>query len=176
MKSKFKKVLIVTVLMGLTQTICAQEDHLNTLIKKVAVSSNSEHYFNNIENQMLGRASWKIKCEYRVYDDVKACVMRKGPLSIARIHHEYVVNLGSQHATHSLAKIRVDQGPVQQQLGGFFREGDQLIEQFKKGYFAYTEYKNKENKVIQHQLSLMGFAYAFNDMQEQFNHISNKDY
>ena len=172
----FKKKLLVLGLLGWIESVNAQEDHLNTLIKKVAVSPASDRHFNNIENQMLGRASWKIKCEYRKYDEVKACVMRKGPLSVARINHDYVVNVGEHHAPNSYGKIRIDQHSNQQQLGGFFRNGQSMITQFKTGHFAYTQYQNNEHRIVEHQLSLLGFTYAFNDMQEQFNRISSKTY
>ena len=41
---------------------------------------------------------------------------------------------------------------------------------------TYTQYQNNEHRIVEHQLSLLGFTYAFNDMQEQFNRISSKTY
>lgn len=168
-----KKSILSCILCGLMSHVFASnDDQINFLIKKAAAEKQIDSRIDTIENQMLGRASWSIKCEYRVFDDIKACVMTKGHLSIARLNNNYVVNVGENHAKASYAQIRVDNNAVKQEVEGFFRNGQALIEQFKKGYYVYTRYTPKGKNSVENKLSLIGFSYAFNDMQNQFNKIN----
>ena len=60
----------------------AADDRISNLILKVNAKANNNADIDLIENKLLGRASWKIKCQYKVFEDMKACVMSKGPISI----------------------------------------------------------------------------------------------
>ena len=59
----------------------AADDRISNLILKVNAKANNNADIDLIENKLLGRASWKIKCQYKVFEDMKACVVSKGPIS-----------------------------------------------------------------------------------------------
>lgn len=143
------------------------DDQLSTLITKVSSQSKVDS-ISAMENNLLGRASWKIKCQYKAFDDMKACVMSKGPISILRLNSQYIVSIGEKHEKNSSAYIRVDQGDALQEREGLFRNGSALVGQMKRGNFAFTRFQQAKNKQIENKVSLIGFTDAFNDMEAQF--------
>lgn len=172
MKSNVIKNLLLCTLLGTAlPTFAMKEDQINLLIKKVTNERQMDSSSDNIENQMIGRASWSIKCEYRVFDDIKACIMTKGPVSVARLNNKYIVYVGENHAKSSTAQIRIDNNLMYQGPEGFFRTGNMLIDEFKKGYYVYTRYVPKGKGNVENKLSLVGFTFAFNDMESRFNRI-----
>lgn len=169
----FKKTLQLGLLilsvstLGFIGSVHAAVDQLSSLITKVNNQSKSDEISAG-ESRLLGRASWKIKCQYKAFDDMKACVMSKGPISVLHLNNQYIVNIGEKHEKNSQAYIRIDQGDTLQEREGFFRNGSSLIGQMKRGNFAFTRFKQSKNQQIEHKISLNGFTDAFNDMEAQF--------
>lgn len=143
------------------------DDQLSSLITKVSNQSKIDT-ISAMENRLLGRASWKIKCQYKAFDDMKACVMSKGPISILRLNNQYIINIGEKHQKNSEAYIRVDQSDTLQEREGLFRNASSLVGQMKRGNFAFTRFYQVKNKPIEHKISLIGFTDALNDMEAQF--------
>lgn len=157
----------------LATTVHAADDQLSSLITKVSSHSKSDA-ITAMESRLLGRASWKIKCQYKAFDDMKACVMSKGTISILHLNSQYIVNIGEKHEKNSLAYIRIDQGDTLQEREGLFRNGNNLIGQMKRGNFAFTRYSQGKNQQIENKISLNGFTDAFNDMEAQFSKLDDK--
>ncbi|WP_111860460.1 hypothetical protein [Acinetobacter sp. CFCC 10889] len=148
------------------------DDQLSTLITKVGSQSKTDT-ISAMENKLLGRASWKIKCQYKAFDDMKACVMSKGPISILHLNNQYIVNIGEKHEKNSQAYIRIDQADTLQEREGLFRNGNSLIGQMKRGNFAFTRFQQSKNQQIENKISLTGFTDAFNDMEAQFARLGD---
>ena len=91
----FKKTLQLGLLilsvstLGFIGSVHAAVDQLSSLITKVNNQSKSDEISAG-ESRMLGRASWKIKCQYKAFDDMKACVMSKGPISVLHLNNQYI--------------------------------------------------------------------------------------
>ena len=151
----------------------ASEDQISSLILKVNAKSNRNAEIDLIENKLLGRASWKIKCQYKVFEDTKACVMNKGPISILHVNQQYIVNIGEKHLKDNPAFVYVDNNEILQEREGLFRNGSELINQFKRGNFAFTRFQNNKKQLIENKISLDGFTDAFNDMEVQFSKLGN---
>ena len=172
MKSNVIKNLLLCTLLGTTiPAFATKEDRLNLLIQKVGIEKQMDGNSETTENQLLGRASWSIKCEYRVFDDIKACLMTKGPVTVARVNNKYFVYVGDNHAKKSITQLRVDNNLMFQGSEGYFKTGSMLIDEFKKGYFVYTRYEPKGKNKVENKLSLLGFTSAYNDMESRFNRI-----
>lgn len=152
----------------------AADDRISNLILKVNAKANNNADIDLIENKLLGRASWKIKCQYKVFEDVKACVMNKGPISILHVNHQYIVNIGEKNLKDNPAYVYVDNNEILQEREGLFRNGDELIKQFKRGNYAFTRFQNNKKQLIENKISLNGFTDAFNDMEAQFLNLGNE--
>ncbi|KAB1851415.1 hypothetical protein F4W09_16405 [Acinetobacter tandoii] len=151
----------------------ASEDQISNLILKVNAKSSNYVEMDLIENKLLGRASWKIKCQYKVFEDMKACVMSKGPISILHVNYQYIVNIGEKHLKDNPVFIHVDNKGILQEREGLFRNGSELIKQFKSGNYAFTRFQNNKKQLIENKISLDGFTDAFNDMEDQFSKLGN---
>ena len=151
----------------------ASEDQISTLILKANAKSSNKTEIDLIEKKLLGRASWKIKCQYKVFEDMKACVMSKGPISILHVNYQYIVNVGEKHLKDNPAFIHVDNKGILQEREGLFRNGTELIKQFKSGNYAFTRFQNNKKQLIENKISLDGFTDAFNDMEDQFSKLGN---
>lgn len=175
----FKKTLLRLGLLSLSifpaffiATTYAAEDRLSSLILRVNAQSNNDE-ISLVENKLLGRASWKIKCQYKTFEDMKACVMSKGAISVLHINNQYIVNIGQKHQKDTMTFIRVDQGESLQAREGLFRNGNDLIDLLKRGNYAYTRFQQNKTQYIEDKTSLLGFTDAFNDMEAQFSKLSN---
>ena len=168
-----KLFLFFFILMSSSVNTTYAEDKISSLILKVSSKSNNNEEIDLLENKLLGRASWKIKCQYKVFEDIKACVMSKGPISVLRVNQQYIVNIGEKHLKDNLAFIHVDQQEILKEREGLFRNGSELIKQFKRGNFAFTRFQNNKKQVIENKVSLDGFTDAFNDMEAQFSKLGN---
>ena len=151
----------------------ASEDRLSTLILKINTKLSNNGEIDLLENKLIGRASWRIKCQYKVFEDIKACVMSKGPISILNINNKYVVNVGENHLKDNPAFIHIDNKDILQEREGLFRNGSELIKQLKRGNYAYTRFQNNKKQLIENKIPLVGFTDAFNDMEAQFLNLSN---
>lgn len=152
----------------MTGNLYAADDQLSSLITRVNTQAKNSDVISPMENKLLGRASWKIKCQYKAFDDMKACVMSKGPISILHMNNQYIVNIGDKHEKNTMAFIRVDQGDSLQEREGLFRNGTNIIGQLKRGNYAYTRFQRNKGQAIENKISLIGFTDAFNDMDAQF--------
>lgn len=168
-----KLFLFFFILMSSSVNTTYAEDKISSLILKVSSKSNNNEEIDLLENKLLGRASWKIKCQYKVFEDIKACVMSKGPISVLRVNQQYIVNIGEKHLKDNPAFIHVDQQEILKEREGLFRNGSELIKQFKRGNFAFTRFQNNKKQVIENKVSLDGFTDAFNDMEAQFSKLGN---
>ncbi|WP_254433795.1 hypothetical protein [Acinetobacter sp. Marseille-Q1618] len=155
-----------------TTQVNAADDQLSSLITKVSSQAKSDA-ITDVENKLLGRASWKIKCQYKAFDDIKACVMSKGPISVLHLNNQYIVNIGEKHEKNSIAYVRIDQGNTLQEREGLFRNANGVIGQLKRGNFAFTRYQKAKNQQIENKISLTGFTDAFNDMEAQFSKLGD---
>jgi len=151
----------------------ASEDQLSTLILKINTKPSNNGEVDLLENKFLGRASWNIKCQYKVFEDIKACVMSKGPISILNVNNQYVVNIGEKHLKNNPAFIHVDNKDILQEREGLFRNGSEIIKQLKRGNYAYTRFQNNKKQLIENKIPLIGFTDAFNDMEAQFLKLGN---
>ncbi len=150
----------------------ASEDRLSTLILKINTKLSNNGEIDLLENKLIGRASWRIKCQYKVFEDIKACVMSKGPISILNVNNKYVVNVGENHLKDNPAFIHIDNKDILQEREGLFN-GSELIKQLKRGNYAYTRFQNNKKQLIENKIPLVGFTDAFNDMEAQFLNLSN---
>lgn len=153
--------------------VSASEDQLSTLILKVNAKSSSNAEIDLMENKLIERASWKIKCQYKVFEDMKACIMSKGPISILHVNHQYIVNIGEKQLKNNPVFIHIDNKEILQEREGLFRNSSELIKQFKRGNYAFTRFYNNKKQLIENKVSLDGFTDAFNDMEVQFSKLGN---
>lgn len=166
-------VLLVVFPVFLTGAVHAADDQLSSLITRVNTQTKNSDVISPLENKLLGRASWKIKCQYKAFDDMKACVMSKGPISILHMNSQYIVNIGDKHEKNTMAFIRVDQGDSLQDREGLFRNGTNIVGQLKRGNYAYTRFQQNKGQAIENKISLVGFTDAFNDMEAQFAKLAD---
>ena len=173
MKFVFKMNLILCIWGGVVHHTWAKEDQISALIKKVNVQSYVDGSGNTYENQLIGKSSWKIRCQYKVFDDKKVCLMTKGPISLMKLNSSYILNVGENHTKNSMAQIRIDNNASLKAREGLFRHANDLITQFKQGYYVYTRYNSsKTGEDVEHKLSLIGFSFALNEMENQFRKIN----
>ncbi|MFU9046414.1 invasion associated locus B family protein [Acinetobacter tibetensis] len=97
--------------------------------------------------------------------------MSKGPISILHVNHQYIVNIGEKHLKDNPAFIHIDNKEILQEREGLFRNGSELIKQFKGGNYAFTRFQNNKKQLIENKISLDGFTDAFNDMEAQFSKL-----
>lgn len=162
-------------------TTGAAEDSLNQLIQKIEYKSQTQtnegkrapERLDQLETQLLGRASWDIQCWMKVYDEAKICVMQKNHITVVRFNDRYSVNIGEKHLKDSLTELRIDQRDPITTREGLYREGEQVIDQMKKGYNIYTRHHERDQKKpVEHKISLIGFTSAFVDMEDRFKKLS----
>ena len=152
----------------LITNICLADDALNSLINKVSNQNKSNEKITALENQLLGRLSWQIKCKAQTSDIAKACMMNKGSITVLHFQDQYVVNIAEKLAKNSTVNIRIDEGKTYSAVEGLYRNSSELITEFKKGHEATIQYKKPDNKNYEMKISLVGFTAAFNDMEDQF--------
>ena len=70
--------------------------------------------------------------------------------------------------------LYVDNNEILQAREGLFRNGDELIKQFKRGNYAFTRFQNNKKQLVENKISLNGFTDAFNDMEAQFSNLGNE--
>lgn len=147
------------------------DDQLTDLISRVEYPARSKEEVDRLNSQ-VARASWRIKCWVRVFEDTKVCVMQKSHLTVMRLEDSYSVSIGTQHQKNSSTTIRIDQGQLIQAREGLYREALPVIEQMKRGYYLFSCYKMSEKgNLIENKISLLGFTEAFNDMQQQYRKL-----
>lgn len=151
----------------------ATHDALSSLILRVSTQSQNNEAALPLENKLLGRVSWEIKCQYNAVDDVKACAMSKGPISVLHLNNQYIISVGKNHKKESTSVIRVDKNIDFQEREGLFRNADTLIDQFKRGGYVYTRFQPNQGVAIESKISLLGFTDAFNDMEAKFLKLGN---
>lgn len=156
--------------------VIVKDDQISDLIKKVEYrSQQDEKQITKIENQMLDRASWNIKCKYKVFDDTKVCLMQKGDLSVLHLNNQFIVNIGEKVLKNSMVSVKIDNHKIFQDREGLFRNANTMIEQFKRGNFVFARYvTSTKNQEIERKISLAGFTEAFNDMESQFLSLNNE--
>lgn len=165
---------VLLILAGLNTSQAATnpvDDQLNQLIQKVESQSNKDQI--DRLNSQVARASWRIKCWVRVFEDTKICVMQKNYLTIMRLNDTYSVSIGGKHQKNSMTKIRIDEGEVIGAREGLYRDAMPVIDQMKRGYHLFTRYTSQDKGTnVESKVSLMGFTEAFNDMQMQYRKIN----
>ena len=86
----------------------------------------------------------------------------------------YIVNIGEKNLKDNPAYVYVDNNEILQEREGLFRNGDELIKQFKRGNYAFTRFQNNKKQLVENKISLNGFTDAFNDMEVQFSNLGNE--
>ena len=147
------------------------EDEISSILKRVNPTSQDIQIAQR-EKELLGRVSWKIQCRSKGYENNDLCIMTKGPFSIIKIKNSYTLSLGENHQKNSNTHLKIDSNDVITAREGLYRNADDIIEQFKNGLIAYSNYaaKNK-NADINDKTSLIGFTAAFNDMENQYEQL-----
>lgn len=171
----FSSVLGVVLLNGCAGVAHAQDDKISQLIQRVEYQKkNDTKNLDQLEDKMLGRASWSIECRYQVFDDVKACMMQKGAITVMHLNNSYVVSVGERVQVDSQVAIYVDKNSIQKADDGLFRDASRLIDQFKKGTYAFIRYQSEGNsRNTEAKISLLGFTDAFNDMEKRFKQLNS---
>lgn len=171
----FMGVLGFLLLNGCTSIAHAQDDKISQLIQRVEYQKTKDNKtLDQLEDKMLGRASWNIECRYQVFDDVKACMMQKGAITVMHLNNSYVVNVGERVQSGTQVSIYVDKNTIQRADDGLFRDSSRLIEQFKKGSHAFIRYQAEGNsRNTEAKISLLGFTDAFNDMEKRFKLLNS---
>lgn len=169
--------LAILLLNGCTSIAHAQDDRILQLIQRVEYQKKKDNKnLDQLEDKMLGRASWKIECRYQLFDDIKACMMQKGEITVMRLNNSYVVNVGEQVVPDSQVAIYVDKNAIQKADDGLFRHANRLLEQFKRGNYALIKYQMIGNQNhSEAKISLLGFTDAFNDMEKRFKQLNSSN-
>ena len=150
------------------------DDRLADLIRVVEYSKNHEE-ISQLENRIVARSSWNVRCWIKVFDQAKICTLQKDNITVIRLNHDYSVVIGNQPSKSPKTALRVDQHPVIYTQDGSFRNALQLIEQFKRGYYVYTRFQQTHQfEDIDQQVSLMGFQDAFRQMEKQFAQLEQQ--
>lgn len=175
----FKNTLVAVFSLSIMSIYSSEEayaahDALSSLILKISTQSSVGETVLPLENKLLGRVSWEIKCQYNATDDVKACVMSKGSISVLHLNNQYIINVGNGHKKESMGLIRVDKNTDFLEREGLFRNANTLIDQFKRGNYAYTRFQPSQGAVVESKISLLGFTDAFNDMEAKFLKLGNE--
>jgi invasion protein IalB len=170
----FKICGIFLILLGINSAhagVSTIDDQLTALISRVEHPIQRKEQADRLNSQ-VARASWRIKCWVRVFEDTKVCVIQKNQLTVIRLEDSYSVSIGSQHQKNSMTTIRIDQADALQAREGLYREALPVIEQMKRGYYLFSRYKmSDQGNLIETKISLMGFTDAFNDMQLQYRRL-----
>lgn len=170
----FTGMFSVLVLNGCASVAHAQADKISELIQRVEYQNKNESKkLDQLENKMLGRATWTIECRYQVFDDVKACMMQKGDITVMHLNNRYVINVGERVRTDSQVSMYIDKNSIQRADDGLFRDANRLIDQFKKGSYAFIRYQKEDSsRNTEAKISLLGFTDAFNDMENRFKKLN----
>jgi hypothetical protein len=170
---------VLLVLLGINTshaTPATIDDQLSSLIRNVEYQSNSKEQVDRLNSQ-VARASWRLKCWVRVFEDTKICVMQKNHLTVMRLNDSYSLSVGGKHQKNSMTSIRIDEGSIVQAREGLYRDALPVIEQMKRGYYIFSRYKGQEKDIdVENKVSLMGFTDAFNDMQLQYRKLEEGSY
>lgn len=175
MKNKYFKslsVFIIVAILSIFESIVWADDRLSSLIMRVNNQSKPDVHISNLENHLLGRLSWQIKCHHKKLDDATACMMTKGKITVLRINNQYSVSVGDKVLKNSAASIEVDNSKIYSANDGLYRNANDLISEFQKGNEAIIKYKKQDKKNGEIKLPLIGFSAAFNDMEGQFKELS----
>lgn len=173
----FKSTVVICALLGSSfvgAASASKEDQLADLIERVQ-SQKGEEKVAQLENQMLGRASWEISCWIKVFDDTKICTMQRGDIIVMRLNNIYSVSIGENHTKNTFTSVRVDDNKTEEAREGLFRNASSLIQQLKQGKNVYTRYKQgSSGKELDAKVSLVGFTAAYTDMQNQFERLGKR--
>ncbi len=170
--SKICGVLLILCGANMAQAASTIDDQLNHLIRKVESQSQKDQA--DRLNSQVARASWRIKCWVRVFEDTKICVMQKNDLTVMRLNDTYSVSIGGKHQKNSMTQIRIDKGEVIEAREGLYRDAMPVIDQLKRGYNVFSRYKLQDKgSNVDRKVSLMGFTDAFNDMQLQYRKLES---
>ena len=170
--SKMCGVLLILLGTNMSQAASVVDDQLNNLIRNVESQSQKEQA--DRLNSQVARASWRIKCWVRVFEDTKICVMQKNDLTIMRLNDTYSVSIGGKHQKNTMTQIRIDTGEVMEAREGLYRDAMPVIDQMKRGYNLFSRYKSQDKgSNVDRKVSLMGFTDAFNDMQLQYRRLDS---
>lgn len=112
---------------------------------------------------------WFINCKRNVFDDSKICYLKGNDLWIFLINGKYSVVVGSDHYPKTRAGLRIDNNKPVYGYEGDFSNSTVLINQFKKGKFAYTRYQEWPYLYqIDKKTDLEGFNEKFNEMLKRY--------
>lgn len=157
-----------------SQTNNKIDDEISTLLKRVDLSK-QDAQIENMEKQLLGRASWKIKCRSKGYENNDVCIMQKGPISIIKINNIYTISQGEKHTKNSISYLQIDNNEAVMAREGLYRNAEPIIIQFKQGLMAFSRYSNQNlHETINNQISLIGFTAALNDMEAQYQQLNKE--
>lgn len=167
---KYFGVLLFSYCCTATFAATIQKDSLNDLIEQFT-SLQTPDVNTGINRIMVGRASWHIQCEFQVQDKTKVCLMQKHHITVMRLNDDYSINIGANHLKNSISALRVDQNNVVQAREGLYRDAGSIIEQFRTGIVVKTRFQSENYAAQYHELSLLGFADVFEDMQVQYQSL-----
>ena len=169
---KYFGVLLFSYCCTATFAATMQKDSLHDLIEQFTSPQTTDVNI-GIHRAMVGRASWHIQCEFQAQDKTKVCLMQKHHITVMRLNDDYSIYVSANHLKNSISALRVDQNNVVQAREGLYRDAGRIIEQFRTGLVVKTRFQSENHAAQYHELSLLGFADAFEDMQVQYQSLND---
>lgn len=112
---------------------------------------------------------WSLYCYKKEFDNTKFCLLRGDDLRVYLINGKYSVVVGSDHYPKTRAGLRIDNNKVAYGYEGDFSNSSVLLNQLKKGKFAYTRYQEWPYLYqIDKKTDLKEFNAKFNEMLKRY--------